>query len=33
VLFQDSAGGDKVVINAAAPSLHQAGDDGDSRIL
>jgi hypothetical protein len=33
VLFQDSAGGDKNVIDTTAPRLHQAGDDGDSNIL
>jgi hypothetical protein len=33
VLFQDSAGGDKIVINTTASRLHQAGDDGDSNVL
>jgi hypothetical protein len=30
VLFQDSPGVDKIVIDPAAPSLHQADNDGDS---
>jgi hypothetical protein len=33
VLFQDSAGGDKIVIDTTASRLHQAGDDGDSNVL
>jgi hypothetical protein len=33
VLFHDSAGGDKIVIDTTTPYLHQAGDDGNSNIL
>jgi hypothetical protein len=33
VLFQDSASGDKIIIDTTAPRLHQAGYDGDSSVL
>jgi hypothetical protein len=33
VLLQDSAGGDKIIINTTASRLHQTGDDGDSNVL
>jgi hypothetical protein len=33
VLFQDNAGGGKIVIDTTASRLHQAGDDGDSNVL
>jgi hypothetical protein len=33
VLIQESAGGDKIVIDTTASRLHRAGNDGDSNVL